>query len=248
VPKLIERVETTPLATETAPALPIEAIADPARESELKKVAEKVPEQSKMMVTALPKLSATIGTPRKRRMASVLDAVLESVKTPPPSSAEASDGKIEDATEMITASTSAHAEAGPSKTAPENLVEKGLLEKPSAPAPEAPSKSDLDFIVRHASGKRLSTEQVAKTKHYAKELKYPQGSLVYGGDNDVDFLYSLPDGKEINVFREMMDNMGYPKLELDLSAMTKDQLADILAYNSLKVYILSFVILQFVLR
>jgi hypothetical protein len=32
-----------------------------------------------------------------------------------------------------------------------------------------------------------------------------------------------------------MDNKGYPKLELGLSAMTKDKLADRLAYNSLKV-------------
>jgi hypothetical protein len=32
-----------------------------------------------------------------------------------------------------------------------------------------------------------------------------------------------------------MDNMSYPKLELGLSAMPKDELADYLAYNSLKV-------------
>jgi hypothetical protein len=75
-------------------------------------------------------------------------------------------------------------------------------------------------------------------KHFAKELKYPQGSLVYGGNNEDDFLYCLPDSKEINVCREMMDNMGYPKLELGLSVMTKDQLADSLAYNNLKVCIL----------
>jgi hypothetical protein len=62
--------------------------------------------------------------------------------------------------------------------------------------------------------------------------------LVNGGDNNDDFLYYLHDGKEINVCREMMDNMGYPKLELGLSEMTKDQLADSLAYNSLKVCIL----------
>jgi hypothetical protein len=123
---------------------------------------------------------------------------------------------------MITANTSVHAEAGPSETAPENLAKGSILEKSSVPAPEAPSKSDLNFIVRHASGKQLSSEQVAKTKHYAKELKYPQGSLVYGGDNDDDFFYCLPDGKEINVCHEMMDNMGYPKLELDLSVMSKD--------------------------
>jgi hypothetical protein len=33
----------------------------------------------------------------------------------------------------------------------------------------------------------------------------------------------------------MADNIGYPKLELGLSTMMKDQLADNLAYNSLKV-------------
>jgi hypothetical protein len=71
--------------------------------------------------------------------------------------------------------------------------------------------------------------------------------LVYRGDNDDDFLYCLPDSKEINVCCEMMDNMGYPKLELGLSMMTKDQLAESLAYNILKVSILWFIILQFVL-
>jgi hypothetical protein len=81
----------------------------------------------------------------------------------------------------------------------------------------------LDYIVRHASGKQVSGDQIAKVQHYAKELKYPQGSLVYGGDNEDDFLYCLPDSKEINVCREMMDNMGYPKVELGLSVMTKDQ-------------------------
>jgi hypothetical protein len=75
-------------------------------------------------------------------------------------------------------------------------------------------------------------------QHFAKELKYIQGSLVYGGNDEDDFLYSLLDSKEINVCHEMMDNMGYPKLELGLSVMTKDQLADSLAYNSLKVCIL----------
>jgi hypothetical protein len=73
-----------------------------------------------MKVTALPKLSATIGTPRKRRMASVLEAILESVKMLPPSYVEASGTKTEDATEVITASTSAYAEAGPSETTPES--------------------------------------------------------------------------------------------------------------------------------
>jgi hypothetical protein len=103
----------------------------------------------------------------------------------------------------------------------------------------------LGYIVRHALGKRLSEEQIVEVQYYAKDLKYPRGSLVYGGSEEDDFLYCLPDNKEINVCREMMDNLGYPKLELGLSAMTKDQLADILAYNSLKVCIFLFLLGSF---
>jgi hypothetical protein len=72
-------------------------------------------------------------------------------------------------------------------------------------------------------------------QHYARDLKYHQGSLVYGGNDEDDYLYCLPNNKEIDVCRQMMDNMGYPKLDLGLSAMPKDHLADCLAYNNLKV-------------
>jgi hypothetical protein len=75
-------------------------------------------------------------------------------------------------------------------------------------------------------------------QHYARDLKYPRGSLVYGGSDEDDFIYCLPDSKEIHVCWEMMDNIRYSKLELGLSTMSKDQLADRLAYNSLKVCIL----------
>jgi hypothetical protein len=39
-----------------------------------------------------------------------------------------------------------------------------------------------------------------------------------------------------------MGKMGYPKLELGLSVMLKDQFADILSYNSLKVCIFLFLV------
>jgi hypothetical protein len=81
----------------------------------------------------------------------------------------------------------------------------------------------------------LSEEQIAEAKHYARDLKYLKGSLVYNGIDEDEFLYCLPDNKEISVCREMAKNIGFPKLELGLSAMTKDDLADSLAYNSLKV-------------
>ena len=118
--------------------------------------------------------------------------------------------------------------------APLLLEKERATEESESPAPGA-STEELEFIVRHASGKKLLKEQIAEAQHYARDLQYPRGSLVYGGDDEDDFLYCLHDNKEIDVCREMADNIGYPKLELGLSAMTKDQLADSLAYNNLKV-------------
>jgi hypothetical protein len=100
---------------------------------------------------------------------------------------------------------------------------------------ESPTPEELDFIIQHASGRKLSEEEIAEARHYARELKYPKGSLVYNGTDEDDFLYCLPDNKEIFVCREMARNIGFPKLEVGLSAMSKDDLADSLAYNSLKV-------------
>jgi hypothetical protein len=79
----------------------------------------------------------------------------------------------------------------------------------------------------------LTKEQIVVVQHYARDLRYPRGSLVYRGNDEDDYLYYLPDNKEVDVCHEMMDNMGYPKLEL--SAMPKDHLAGCLAYNHLKV-------------
>jgi hypothetical protein len=87
-------------------------------------------------------------------MASVLDAVLKSMKAPTPTTVEASSEKIEDAREAVSASASfIHAEAGPSGTAPE---------KPTSPVPEAPPQGDLNYIIRHASRKQLSACQIAE--------------------------------------------------------------------------------------
>jgi hypothetical protein len=58
---------------------------------------------------------------------------------------------------------------------------------------------------------------------------------VFNGTDKDDFLYYLPDNKELSVYREMAKSMGFLKLEAGLYAMTKADLADSLAYNSLKV-------------
>jgi hypothetical protein len=182
-------------------------------------------------------------TPKRRRMASVPDDVLESTRAPIPASAkeaaEAATTRVE-----VRARPSVPIETGPVETIEQNtergpsdatlIAEKESASKVKSPTPEA-FDEEIDFIIRHASGKQLSEEKVAKAKHYSRELKYPKGSLVYNGTDEDDFLYCLSDNKELSVCREMARNMGFPKLELGLSAMSKDDLADSLAYNSLKV-------------
>jgi hypothetical protein len=58
---------------------------------------------------------------------------------------------------------------------------------------------------------------------------------VFNDTDKDDFMYCLPDNKEISVCREMVKSMGFPKLEAGLYGMSKDDLADSLAYNSMKV-------------
>jgi hypothetical protein len=78
------------------------------------------------------------------------------------------------------------------ETEEEKMTEPILVEEISTVAPEASPKV-LDYIVRHASGKKLSEEEIFEANHYAKELKYPKGALVFNGTNEEDFLYCLPD-------------------------------------------------------
>jgi hypothetical protein len=109
-----------------------------------------------------------------------------------------------------------------------------LPEKTLSSTPKASSRVP-DYIVRHASGKRLSEEEKREAQYYAQKLKYPKGALIFNGSGEEDFLYCLPDSKEISVCREMSKSFGFPTLEDGLSVLSKDELADSLAYNSLKV-------------
>jgi hypothetical protein len=191
----------------------------------------------------LPKVAkAPATTPKRRRMASILDAVMETTRALTPAPVK----KVAEA-----ATTHIETEVGPSmpaETKPTVTEERAKQKSPDigiamenevakeakSPAPKAPSE-DLDYIIRHASGKSLSVKEFLEAKHYARELKYPKGALVFNGTDEDDFLYCLPDNKEISVCREMAKSMGFPKLEAGLSAMSKDDLADSLAYNSMKV-------------
>jgi hypothetical protein len=58
---------------------------------------------------------------------------------------------------------------------------------------------------------------------------------VFNGPDEDDFLYCLPNNKEISVCQEIAKSMGFPRLETGLAAIPKDDLADSLAYNNIKV-------------
>jgi hypothetical protein len=201
----------------------------------------------------VPKAQESLAvTPKRKRMVNVLD-VLETVmtlrSTPSRKIAEASKLQSEAETkpaEVEDAASQASAEAGPSepadeqpsefeeKAAEEEVIEQSLPEKTPASGPEA-VKENIEYIIRHASGKKLSKEEEREAQHYAQKLKYPKGALVFNDSAEEDFLYCLPDSKEISVCWEMSRSFRFPTLEDGLSILSKDELANSLAYNSIKV-------------
>jgi hypothetical protein len=197
----------------------------------------------------LPKVQkASAATPKRRSMANVLDAVLETTKalSPAPTKKIVEAAKMQAKAETGQAEAKAtqakaKAEAGPlvptetEPAAPEGkTIEQIAPKKIEAPAPEASNKN-VDYIIRHASGKKLSQEEILEARHYAQKIEISEGALVFNGSNEEDFLYCLPDNKEISVCREIGKSIGFPKLEDDLLILSKDELADSLAYNSIKV-------------
>jgi hypothetical protein len=151
--------------------------------------------------TALKAEKSSATTPKRRRMVNVLD-ILETIDSISP----APTGKVAEADktqpkadtkqiEVETTITQAETEAGPTVPTETKLAtteqkaegitqdiniafEKSAAKEAESLAPEALSK-DFDYIIRHASGKRLSEEEIFEAKHYARELKYPKGALVF---------------------------------------------------------------------
>jgi hypothetical protein len=173
VPKLAEGPSS---AVEPCHPATAEARVESTEEPIPKTTAEQPKTLSSLQETKLPKVQniASI-TPKRRRMASVLDVVMESTKVVTPASAEApslgdknTKGSAEAAMTQVEteAGLSALAEAGPMEIVENRTESRPLdvgkvplpLEKEKAiegsefPAPDASSK-ELEFIVRHAAGK-----------------------------------------------------------------------------------------------
>jgi hypothetical protein len=96
-----------------------------------------------------------------------MDAVLETTKalSPRATKKDVEAAKVQD-----------EAEAGPSapietKVAAHEDKTTGQIVSEKT---EAPNK-DIDYIIRHASGKKLSKEEILEARDYAQRLKYPKG-------------------------------------------------------------------------
>jgi hypothetical protein len=231
----------TSSATEAREPTHLQNIEEPAAMPEMEKIEERRAEEtstsevlspSARVEVSMPKAQKDLTTtPKRRRMVNVLD-VLETIKSSsstPKKAAEASKTQIE------------KTETGPSEPAKKKSleirketekesVEEILSEKTAIPIPEA-----LNYVLRHASGKKMTEKENQEAQFYAQKLKYPKGALIFNGSGEEDFLYCLPESKEISVCRKMSKSFGFPTLEDGLSVLSTDELADNLAYNSLKV-------------
>jgi hypothetical protein len=114
----------------------------------------------------LPKVQkAPATTPKRRRMANVLDAVLESAKAlslgPIKKIAEAT--KVQDEAEAEPAAPIETKAVAPEDKTNQHTSDVGMAEgqdaaeRAKSPAPEA-AVEDADYIYRHVSGKKLSEE------------------------------------------------------------------------------------------
>jgi hypothetical protein len=81
------------------------------------------------------------------------------------------------------------------------------------------------FVIHHVVDKKMTLEQIAKTHAFAERQGYSPRATVFGRGQD-DYLYCCMDNMEIDVCHFMMDNIGYPKLEVGLSAMLVEDILD----------------------
>jgi hypothetical protein len=160
----------------------VETKVDKAEEPKIQEIT-KMPEIfSPPTEATVPKVQmGSVVTPKRRRMANVLDVVLETTKTLSPAptrkvvvASKAQPEADSKQTETEAATIQAETEAGPSVPTEmehvdpkEKSTERIATEKIEASGPEASNKS-IDYIIRHASGKVLSQEEMLEAQHYAQ--------------------------------------------------------------------------------
>jgi hypothetical protein len=169
---IMQSVEELTVMLKVPTVGPAEAKDDKAEEPQVEKVVQKLEILSPGVEAKLSKMQKASAATPKRRMANMLDAVLETTKasSPAPTNktteaaktpAEAKTGHAETEATQALVETEAWPSA-PVAAKPTALEEKSAGHTaPETAAPEAPIET-IDYIFRHATGKKLSEDETTE--------------------------------------------------------------------------------------
>jgi hypothetical protein len=181
-PKRVETtVEPRPIegsssVSEPIHSTPAEARIESAVEPKLKRAAEPPKASSPLQETELPRVSKIpVATPKRRRMASVLDAIMESVKVQTPAAAPDSEGEAlkksnKDCMAQATSEAgpsaptevcSSGAKACPSGATPILVEKESVPEKLKYPAAEAPTEG-MELLCDRLQGSKCRKNRLPK--------------------------------------------------------------------------------------
>lgn len=83
-------------------------------------------------------------------------------------------------------------------------------------------KENSSFSIKHIAGKELDTKETSKLEEQVEAFGYPVGASIFGG-SEKDILARVPDYEESDIVRNMTHNIGFWKLEHDLSTLKKQR-------------------------
>jgi hypothetical protein len=243
-----EGAPSTPSATEVEEILKVMIESLP-----IKLLSPLGPELTKLLQKKDEPSAAKAVGQKKQRIVTVMQAIEE---TPPPASAS----KITPAAEVATATEAAPTEAATAKatTAEATNLESTLYdidrilldmdaEEADAAAEETlatvPGKGkeiaeDIsekkDFNFQNIIGQELSKAEKEELRDYAISCGYQPGALLFGGINE-ESLGCIQDRTGAKVISTLSKNVGFPKLEADISRYRRQHIVGSLFYSNFKV-------------
>jgi hypothetical protein len=94
--------------------------------------------------------------------------------------------------------------------------------------------SEEDFNLRHLGGQELSEEEKMELKEFAVLCGYQPGSLLFSGV-DGEILGCIRDRAGAKIVSTLLNSVGFPKLETDISCYRRQHIVGSLFYSNFKV-------------
>ena len=90
------------------------------------------------------------------------------------------------------------------------------------------------FMFRNLIGEQLSKAEIKELREYAKSCGYKPGALLFGGVDD-EKLGCIRDQTGAKIISTLSKNIGFPKLETDISRYRRQHVVGSLFYSNFKV-------------